>query len=179
MKTVFERGTLFHRWAVLLAALGLLAACSVEPLLDAQSANTLRVRSVSVDTSGMSKVLGGLDLIFTPEQIQADLTSALTTHLEVSNAGNADVQIEITAMYLVSPGQSFLMSGRSSIQGEIRVTDAMTGRVILAPTRVTGLSDEIHLGGSVGGWSNISAARDYQKSIAGFAATIRARLFGG
>lgn len=157
-----------------LLALATLTACA-PPLWDATTAAKVVLRSVEVDTAGIKDIKGRMYSV-PPQTIDADLTAALQTKLNVQTAGNADVTVVITSVRLVSRVQTFALGGASAIDGVVRVTDVATGRLILAPTHVKAISQRPRLRGMIGAVTAPTAAHDYQQTIAGFAANVAKRL---
>ena len=164
-----------------MAAFATIAACA-EPLLDAQTAGSLKVVDVSVDVSQLEKVKGR-QITVGPERIQADVRGNLLANLKEGSVGSRPVRVEVSIarFNLVSPGQAALAGGASTIGGVLTVKDARLGTVVLEPTEVTGTTKGEWIGGGLLG-AAIKAGKtpeqDYQATIVGFSQDVRARLLG-
>ena len=164
-----------------LAAAVTLSACAA-PLLEEGVAQQLKITSVSVDVSSIEGVKGR-KISKLPEQVRADIAAAVSGQLAAGSVGTrpAKAQLSVKRVQLVSPGQSFLIGGSSTISGTLQVTDARTGEVILAPTDVVGTAKSGYaLGGVIGAAvkANQTPEDDYKATVAGFAADVRKRLLG-
>ena len=166
-----------HRRIFLLGALtATLAACEAEPLVDQAQAATIVPGNIVVDTSAISGI-EGRELVVAPAQINADLTGALKTALKRPGAPNADVYVTVKKVQLVSRGASVAFA-QSNIQAVLQVRNRAGGADIIAPTEITGLSEQFRLGGVIGVVTAPTAEQDYQQTIRGFAASVGDRLFG-
>jgi len=159
-------------------ALIAVTACAA-PLLNEEQAANLQVRSVTVDISQFENGVAGRNIAIPSAQVKADLEAALRRTLGASSQGNADVVVVLTKMWLVSPGQSIMLGGNSSITGIVSVASVHNGQPILAPTEVVGISNKRTVGGIIGALSRSSAEEDYRETITGFALNLKKRLFGG
>lgn len=167
-----------RRFLLLFGLLTFLSACA-EPLLEADVAQQIVPRTISVDVSKIEGVSGRADEItVAPSKIQSDLTANLERTLARPGRPNADIALSVTKVRLVSPGQAFLLGGTSYIEGILQVTDSRSGAVLLAPTEVFGISEQLRLGGIVGAVTTPAADKDYQQTIRGFSAAIQERLYG-
>ncbi|MBM1313809.1 hypothetical protein JQT66_07090 [Sulfitobacter mediterraneus] len=164
-----------------MAALTAVAACA-EPLLDEQTAGSLKVVDVSVDVSQIEGVKGR-QITVAPEKIQADVRNHLLAYLKDGSVGSRPVKAEvsITQFHLVSPGQALLVGGTSTISGVLTVKDARNGTVVLEPTKVYGTAKGgWALGGLVGAAvkADQTPEQDYKATIVGFSQDVRKRLLG-
>jgi hypothetical protein len=151
-----------------------LGAC-VTPLVDEAMQQSLVVRSIKVDASGIKPIGGGRET-----QIETDLKAALTAQMikPGQGKGNADVLVTVTEIFLVSRGQSFALGGNSHMTGTLTVTEAGSGKVILAPTVVGGGNANLRLGGVLGALTAPMPDKDYADTLTGFAKQNTARLLG-
>jgi hypothetical protein len=156
---------------------GLLAACEVPPLVDAETASTINVRNVVVDTSQIKGLSGGREYQVSPEKINSDLTAALRQFMNASPTGNTDVAVTVTKVKLVSPGEALLLGGNSFITGIIKVQGA-DGSEVLPATEIFGSSQMARLGGLIGAATSPSPQKDYLDTVTGFATSARDRLLG-
>lgn len=155
-----------------------LSGCVGTPLLEEDARAALVVRNVSVDVTGYENVQGR-NLSISSDQLQADMTSAIETELSPVAGGNTVVDVTVTRVYLVSPGQALLVGGASTITGTVTVTDAATGEVLLPTTTVRGIADgSWALGGAIAAATTGTPLEDYQNSVRSFASDLRIRLLG-
>lgn len=158
-----------------------LAACAA-PLLDKETAQTVRVVDLGVNVSQIEGVQGR-KIEVEPARIQRDIQANVFNSLQSVPQGARDVNVDIVVrrVHLVSPGESFFLGGASSIEGTVQMSDATTGALMLEPTRVFGTAKGGYLlGGVIGAVikTNRSPRADYEATIVGFSADVRARLFG-
>ncbi len=167
------------RGALCAFALLSLGAC-VTPLVDEAMQQSLVVRSIKVDASGIKPIGGGREITLTNTQIETDLKAALTAQMikPGQGKGNADVLVTVTEIFLVSRGQSFALGGNSHMTGTLTVTEAGSGKVILAPTVVGGGNANLRLGGVLGALTAPMPDKDYADTLTGFAKQNTARLLG-
>ncbi|OYU38429.1 MAG: hypothetical protein CFE33_16380 [Pseudorhodobacter sp. PARRP1] len=162
-------------YVTLLSFLALLG-CTPHMLEDQAAANLI-VRNVTVDTSAISGVAGRkMAFDVPPAQINADLTQALKRKLRVTPQGNADVTVVVTQVRLMSRMQEFMLGGASYVRGTLSVTDAATGRQIVAPTAALATSQRFRVGGPIGAAVAPTAEKDYQQTIESFAMNVLVRL---
>ncbi len=165
------------RLALALLSVLALLGCTAPHMLEDQAAANLVVRNVTVDTSAITGVAGRkMAFDVPPAQINADLTQALQRKLVPTPQGNADVRITVTELRLMSRMQEMMLGGASYLKGSLSVTDAATGRQIVAPTKVFATSQRVRVGGPIGAAVAPSAADDYRQTIAGFAQNVLVRL---
>jgi hypothetical protein len=159
-------------------ALTLLAACSAPTLVDESVSANWWVRDVFVDTSELSGV-SGRSLAVASDQVGSDVDRALRQQLRgLSRAQPVNVEVKIESVRLVSPGQSLLVGGLSTISGTVRVIDARSGEVLLPTSKISGSAQGYAPGGIIGALSRPSPEKDYQNTVAGFAVNTRKLLFG-
>ena len=117
----------------------------------------------------------GRDLVVSPVKIQSDIAAVLQTALERPGEGNADVRVTVQKVQLVARGASvaFLQSNGQAI---LHVTDVANGADIIAPTAITGNSEELRLCCAIGIIIAPLAEEDYDQTIRGFAEAVSARL---
>ena len=154
-----------------------MAACEPVVLVDETRSQSLVVGSVDIDVSQFAG-LKGREFKLPPEQVAADIERELRAVLTRSGAPNADLKLVVTDFRLVSPGQAFALGGQSSITGMLSVVDRATGAVIVPPTKVVGLSEQLRLGGVIGAVTSPAADKDYRQTLRGFAASIHQQLYG-
>ena len=148
-------------------------------LSDGRRGSSLKVVAVSVDTSAIEGVTGR-NLSVQPAKIGADVRSTLLASLG-SNAGERPVEVKllIESVALVSPGQSVLVGGVSTIRGRMWIVDPKSGAVMMKPTAVSGTAKGGWApGGLLGAALTKSPQEDYRATVAGFAADVTKRLFG-
>lgn len=163
------------RILLLLALIGL-TACT-QRLLDDHSAALLTVRNVQIDTSAIEGVKGRkMAFDVPPEQIAADLEAVLREKLGASPNGNGDVLVQVKTVRLMSRLQEYALGGASYVTGMITVTDVATGREIVPPTKITGASQRIRIGGIIGAVVAPTAKKDYEQTLKGFAMNVLIRL---
>lgn len=156
-----------------------LAGC-VQPLVQEDVQQALRVGSITVDASAIKPIGGGREITLTHSQIEADLKAALTAEMvrPGQGPGNADVLVRVDEIWLVSRGQSFAVGGTSAMTGTLSVRDSATGKIILAETRVGGVNRNLRLGGVLGVLTAPAPEKDYRDTLAGFARLTAERLLG-
>jgi len=173
---------LFNRRSVLAGiAAGLLAGCMNTQLLEENAAKSFAVHDVKVDTVQLQKGVTGRVNEFTPKQVAGDLDANLTRKLRARAQGSqpVDVKVSVTSVHLVSPGQSFLVGGVSTIKGIINVTDARTGELVLEPTQIAGTAKGNYApGGIIGVVMTKQIDDDYRNTVAGFVGDVERLLFG-
>ncbi|MDZ4391893.1 hypothetical protein [Cypionkella sp.] len=164
------------RLCVILLSFLALLGCTPHMLEDQAAANLI-VRTVTVDTAAISGVAGRKMAFDVPAaQINADLTQALQRQLRVTPQGNADVTVTVKEVRLMSRMQELMLGGASYVKGTLTVTDAATGRQIVAPTEVFATSQRFRVGGPIGAVVAPTAKDDYLQTIEGFAMNVRVRL---
>lgn len=155
-----------------------LTACAA-PLVPPETAATIDVRSVSVDV-GRYEGITGRNLTVSPERLKTDLTAALTRELAVSASGNSDLTVQVSKVFLLSPGAAALIGGpgsNSAIVATVSVTDAV-GNTVLAPTEIRATSENFRLGGVIGVMMTPKPEDDYIGTVNGFAKSVKKRLLG-
>jgi hypothetical protein len=161
---------------LVLVALIALTACTPR-LLDDKAAAVLVVRNVTVDTSAIEGVKGRkMAFDMPPEQIAADITAALREKLGAVPSGNGDVLVKVQTVRLMSRLQEYALGGASFVKGEITVTDVATGREVVPPTKITGASQRLRIGGIIGAVVAPTAKKDYEQTLKGFAQNVLIRL---
>ena len=89
------------------------------------------------------------------------------------------MRVTVDQVNLVSPGQSLLLGGTSTIKGTVSISNVATGSDILPVTNVSGLADGSYApGGIIGALSTKSPENDYENTVASFASDVKSRLFG-
>jgi len=163
------------------SAAAFLAACAAPPLVDRSVSQDWYVLRVSVDTSALSGV-SGRALTVAPSKVADDVDQAVTRQLAAaSGRGNrsVDVEISLSSVQLVSPGQSLLIGGTSAINGIVRVVDSNTGAILLDDKKLVGTAKGGYgAGGLIGALSTRKAEDDYKATVLGFATDARNALFG-
>ncbi|MEE3361627.1 MAG: hypothetical protein VX248_16890 [Pseudomonadota bacterium] len=159
-----------------LAAATMVAACVQPALFSEQQIRDVAFRSVTVDVSKYEGIKGR-DLTVSPEKLKGDLEPLIAAQLGVSPAGNADAVITIEKVGLVSPGQSFLIGGTSTIVADVVVKNT-AGEIIVPTTRVVGTSEGYAPGGIIGALATKSVEQDYQSTISAFAQKVKKSLYG-
>jgi hypothetical protein len=150
-----------------------------QQLADGRRGSSLKVVEVSVDTSAIEGVQGRA-ISVPPAQIGADIRSTLLASLG-NNAGDRPVKVNLLVerVVLVSPGQSMLVGGVSTITGTMWIVDARNGAVLMKPATVRGTAKGGWVGGGLIGVALTKEPQeDYRATVAGFAADVRKRLFG-
>jgi hypothetical protein len=163
-----------------LAAVALVAACTTPSIRTAGDASALNVVSVSVETAGMDVAVTGRQSAVTKEQLDADLTAAVTAELaQGSDATGTPAEVTVVVQSVkLAPPAARIVAATSTISGTVSVTEQKTGRVIVPPTAVTGNSKSLRAVGVIGLATTQTVENDYRGTIAGFAATVRKALFG-
>ena len=164
-----------------LSGVAFLAACATEPLLNLSMANGYNVGSVSIDVSSVEGLKGGREIVRSPAQIKADMMASVGAAMarESNPAGRrVSVQINLTEVYLVSPGQAFLLGGISSAKGVLQVTDSVTGEIVVPATEIVGTVEGWAPGGLIALANSVTPEQDYNALVAGFATEVKTRLFG-
>ncbi|MCP3972045.1 MAG: hypothetical protein GY717_17310 [Rhodobacteraceae bacterium] len=157
-----------------------LAGC-VKPLIDESVSRSLSVERIVVSVPKFEK-LTGRNLKVDPKKLRADIQANLEEQLApFSNRAGRRVEIGVNVdrLHLVSPGQSFLMGGTSTILGVARVVDLKTREPVLAPTRIVGTGKGYNAGGIIGAIAASGPVKtDYENTVAGFARDLTNQLFG-
>ncbi len=173
-------GSNMPRRAFLLAALTLPLAACVQTVLTPEVAQDVTIRRVTVRTDQLGQMsVRGLPI--TPERLASDLQTALEGELgkRMSSSGNADLLISIDRVLLVSPGQSFVIGGRSFIDATVVVTRVSDGARIAGPKTFSGLPEGARPGGIIGAIAEPEAWEDYRTTVSGFATMLEKALFEG
>ncbi len=158
----------------------LMAACTPAPLLSPELASQISVQDVAVSTTNFGGV-SGRSISVPTTQVRSDIERALSARLRGRGApgGSAvSVNVDVTRVALVSPGQSLLVGGVSSITATVSVVELATGAVLLAPTSVTGTSEGYAPGGILGATSRGTPEADYAQTVASFAENVTQRILG-
>lgn len=156
-----------------------LAACEVPSIRTAGDVAALNVQSVNVDTSGMAVVVEGRVSTVTREQLDADLTAAISAALAFeSDPDGRVVQVDVTMEAVrLSPAIERVAAGTSTARGVISVTEVETGTVIVPPTPLSGNTENIRAAWILGLATTRSVDDDYRGTVNGFANTVRLALF--
>ena len=83
----------------------------------------------------------------------------------------------MTEVRLAPPAER-IVAGTSTAKGVLKVTEVKGKRVVVPPTAITGNTKNIRMVGLIGLVTTVSADKDYQGTVAGFADTLRKALFG-
>lgn len=156
------------------------SACTSQALLPPEVAGRIAVQEIAVSTTGLERVTGR-DIAVSNAQVQADIRQALAARMQGRGAVDGspvNVTVNVDSVSLVSPGQSLLVGGVSSISGSITITDVATGAVILPLTAVRASSEGWAPGGILGATSRGTAEADYAQTVASFANSIATRVLG-
>lgn len=161
---------------VLVLGATFLSGCGVTPpLLDPGTVETLRFRTITMDMSEFSG-LSGRSLNLSNTQIGTDIGRALQSKLNPTPEGNSDLSVKMQSFRLVSPGQTILVGGASSVVGTIQITNLETRAITVPPTEVS-----IQLssgGGLIDAALSRGPTRDYQQHVDIFTSNIKSRLYG-
>jgi|GEM_PF-5278507 len=158
----------------------LLSACASGPLIDPEVSSRMVVQEIAVTTPNLSGV-SGRSISVPNNQVQSDISRALAARMQgrgMPGGNPVRVDVDVDRVSLVSPGQSLLIGGVSSVSATVSVVDLSTGGVLLPETKMTSSSDGWAPGGIVGAASRGSAQEDYRKTVASFANTVAQRLLG-
>ena len=154
-----------------------LTACAEAPSTVPVSSGFVPVR-INVDGSGLNGITGR-EYQRSVEQIESDVSNALTQQIAVRADGNADVRIVLREVRLTSPGNAVAFGGRSRILALIQITDPQTGQALQPAAEITGFANQIRPGGLIGAALTPSAQNDYDQTLIGFAETVMTRLSEG
>ena len=155
----------------------LVTGCAQPVLVTEDRSQSLVIGQIDVDMS-MFEGMKGREFTVPPEQIAADIAGELRAVLDRPGAPNASLDLRVSTLRLVSPGQAFALGGQSQIQGVLTVVDDATGDAIVPATAVVGISEQIRLGGVIGAVTSPAADKDYRQTLRGFAASIHQQLYG-
>ena len=163
-----------------------LAACEEHTALVApETASQIRITEIRVNTNALprrsdGKIRTGREaIVLTPDQFASHLKNELNRQITtraLNGPTPAVLTVSPTRLALVSPGQSFLVGGRSLIEGVVSVKSTK-GQVLLAPITINGFTDELRSGGLIGAASAPPAQEDYQRTLEGFANNVTRKLF--
>jgi len=154
-----------------------LSACAQPVLVSEAQSRTLVVGEIDIDMSQFQGVTGR-EFKLSPAQVEADVRQALRAVLARPGKANADLTLVLDRVRLVSPGQAFALGGQSVITGTLSVVARANNTAIVPPTEVSGISEQVRLGGVVGAVTSPSADKDYQQTLRGFAASVHKQLYG-
>ena len=163
-----------------IGAIALVAGCATPSIRTAGDGTVLNVQSVSVDTSSMGTAVSGRENTTTIEQLDAHLTAAVTAELNAASDPNgvaADVSVVVESVDLAPP-LTRVAAATSSITAVVTVTEQGSGRTIVPPTQLTGNTNSLRGAGAIGLATTRTVDQDYRSTLAGFASTVRAALFG-
>jgi len=177
ISTAFPR-----RCRLALAALTVvgLAACEVPSIRTAGDVSALNVQAVNVDTAGLSSAIEGRVSTVTREQLDNDLTAALSAALSAqSDPDGRLVTVDVTMEQVrLAPPIERVAAGTSTATGVIKVTEIGTGTVVVPPTRLTGNSENFRGAWVLGLATTRTVNVDYGGTVNGFANSVRIALFG-
>lgn len=111
-----------------------------------------------------------------PLEVANDITVAVQDVFSGPGVANANIALRLKDVLLTSPGSAFAFGGPSSIVADVTVRDAQTGDVIFGPQEVRGTSATLRVPGLIGVATSPSATRDYDQTVAGFAAALQTQL---
>lgn len=170
-----RRARLLSAGAVIL----LLGACTVPSIRTAGDAEALNVVAVDVDTSQMAVVVEGRSSTVTAQQLDDDLTSALTAALaSSSDPAGRSVNVSVTMeQFRLAPPIERVVAGTSTATGVVSVTDAQTGDVVVAPTRMSGNTENFRAASVLGIATTRTVDKDYRGTVNGYAETARKAIF--
>ncbi len=164
--------------------LGMFAALIITgcaaPLIEETVSKGLKVDAVSVDVSNLKNGVTGRQFKVPNDKIKADILSALIRETTTSPSGARPVTlvVKLDSFRLVSPGQSVLLGGISTVTGRATVIDSKTKEIIVPETKVLGNGKGYAPGGLLGAIVTKKPAEDYKTTVAGFAADVKLRVFG-
>ncbi|WP_136439860.1 hypothetical protein [Pacificoceanicola onchidii] len=164
------------RRAALVGAVALVLSGCAAPLVEESVQDQIIVRNISVDVSGYEGIKGR-SITVSQERLKADLDAGLALQLQPQASGNTDVSVLVTKVSLVSPGQAALLGGNSTIKATVSARDGK-GAIVLAPTEIVTVSEQLRLGGLMGAMMTPKAEDDYAFTVSGFAKAVRKRLLG-
>ncbi len=165
--------------AITILAAVMLSACA-EPILDEQTASQVVVQQVNVSTANFSRVTGR-SINKPAAQVQADLSNALNSRLQGAGAPGGSpvaVNVSVESVALVSPGQSLLVGGTSSVTATVSVVELSTQRELAPATRVTSSGEGYAPGGVIGASTRGTPEADYAQTVQSFASVLTTRIFG-
>jgi len=157
-----------------------LSACTEQALLAPDVASRISVQEINVETSQLPAVTGRSIEISTA-QVRDDIQRALRSRLQGRGAPSGDavgVTVNVDRVALVSPGQSLLIGGVSSITARVSITNLATGALVLPETVVTSRSEGYAPGGLIGAASRSSPEADYTQTVTSFSNNVAARILG-
>lgn len=176
----------FNRRSFLaLASAALLAACEEHTaLVDPTVSSNINVVDVQINPGSLplkedGTVRTGREYTLSETQFIQQLDAALTRQIQARgmNGGTkAVLSVTPTKLALVSPGQSFVVGGRSQIEGIVTLKTTQ-GETLVAPVTVKGFTDELRAGGLIGAMTTPSASEDYRRTLDGFANNVSRKLF--
>jgi hypothetical protein len=161
------------------AAAFVIAGCT-PPLIEESVSKGMRVDSISVDVSNLTKGVTGRQFTVSNDKVKADILAALNSEIKTTTSGPRPValRIQVDTFRLVSPGQSAFLGGISTITGRAAVVDTKTKEVIVPETKVFGTGKGYAPGGLIGALSTKKPAEDYKTTVTGFADDVIMRVFG-
>ncbi len=148
--------------------------------MDPEVSSRMVVQDISVSTSSLSGV-SGRSISIPPSQVQADISRALAARMRgrgMPGGNPVQVSVDVQRVALVSPGQSLLIGGVSTVSATVSVADLYTGTVLLPATEMTATSEGWAPGGIIGASSRGTPEQDYQRTVASFADAVAQRLLG-
>ncbi len=165
------------RSLILMSLFFVLSACAQPVLVSEAQSRALVVGTIDIDMSRFQGVTGR-EFKLSPAQVEADVRKALRAVLARPGNANADIKLVLDRVRLVSPGQAFAVGGQSSITGTLSVVGRANNTAIVPPTEVSGISEQVRLGGVIGAVTSPTADKDYQQTLRGFAASVHKQLYG-
>ena len=161
------------------AAVLALAGCETPSLVEGDVADTLRVTGITVDMSSFEGITGRQ--FTTPNmQVKQDIESSLASTLLPASADGTrpvSVNVKVQRIALVSPGQSFLVGGISTVTAQLTVIDAQ-GQTIVPTTSVFSSGEGYAPGGLIGAATRQSPEQDYASTVRRFGEAVRRQLLG-
>lgn len=163
-----------------LVAAVFLGACEVASIRTTGDVTALNVRSVDVDTSGMDVAVSGRASPVTAQQLDDDLTAAISAALAAqSDPTGRVVRVDVVMEEVrLAPPIERVAAVTSTATGVITVTEVATGAVVVPATRVSGNTENIRAAWVLGLATTRTIDIDYRGTVNGFANTIRIALFG-
>lgn len=168
----------------LIAATALTACEEHTALIETTVSQNISIVDVQIHPGALplkadGKVRTGREYALTEEEFNQQLDASLTRQIRARGLNGptpAILKVTPTKLSLISPGQSFLVGGRSLIEGIVTL-ESTSGETLAGPLTVNGFTDELRAGGLLGAMTAPSAAEDYRRTLNGFANNVSRKLF--
>lgn len=157
------------------------ACTQSDALVSQEQSSQIKITKLVVNADTLPSGITGRAISVSNDKIASDIFTALSRRIRaqgLSGDVSATLIVNLTKVALVSPGQTWMVGGKSQIHGVISIKSS-GGQTILAPQSIKGFSDTLRAGGLIGAITAPSAGLDYKQTVEGFANEAVQKIFQG